>query len=291
MTSKLLAETQTKDPAAEQFGKPKRKLSKRRRISDADVFAEAKAARYRIEKGRATRVGGKFKRSAGETRAARFVSSLRLDFITSEVLKLHALQRRVHLSTLMCDILGVWAEQATDYHQAIFRECLPPGVRAAGVPERWVGYLASLGYRPLYGTDAEKDAPKGEVLPTFLGKPVSPEAPKIEPVDVEPVQGLVDPPLMARDSDTSNAYDAVAEMEADQRAEEAKVEEAKRKAPLGWGSAAQAYTMGMETGTKSVEQILQEGADEEVARLRQQAEDTRREYGIPVNQGGARSDG
>src|SRR5579863_6802405 len=146
---------------------PNRGLGPRRSLSVEEVAKAAEFARQRIEQGRPTRSGGKFHRLPGEMRAARYISSLRMDLISSEVLKLHAeIFRRVHLSVLISDVLNIWLEGATDYQHPLFRTALPPGVRHAAVPERYPGYLKSLGYVPLVKPQDEAVSP---VLPSGSG--------------------------------------------------------------------------------------------------------------------------
>jgi hypothetical protein len=93
-------------------------------------------------------------------------STRRVDWATAEFLKIHALQRRVTVSCLVNDVLNMWLHLATDQRQAIFRETLPSGTRVPDVPERWVGYLATLGFAPAIQDDPTRtQATPREVTP------------------------------------------------------------------------------------------------------------------------------
>ena len=92
--------------------------------------------------------GPAIKRKQEERRGKKYISSLGLDTISHTVLKLHAYRRQVHMSVLISDILNLWMAAQTDYDQALFKEVLPRNSRAALVPERWAGYIESLGFAP-----------------------------------------------------------------------------------------------------------------------------------------------
>lgn len=126
------------------------------------------------------KIGGRSRRrKSGELGNARFTSPLKLDQDTADVLMIHALQRRVSISILVADIVGGWLGLATDYDQAIFRDTLEPGRQAAAVPERWAGYLASLGFT------ANNEVANTVIPPTVpLDISIAPE------VHVVPLRGL-----------------------------------------------------------------------------------------------------
>jgi hypothetical protein len=86
------------------------------------------------------------RRGDEEYRGYRTMSSLKLDSITHAVLKLHAFRRNVPMTALISDVLNLWIAASTDYEQGLFREALPRNGRAAKVPERWPGYIDSLGF-------------------------------------------------------------------------------------------------------------------------------------------------
>jgi hypothetical protein len=81
-----------------------------------------------------------------EVRNALWLPQMRMDADTAEILTLAALQRRVSRTVLISDILSLWVSTCVDTRQALFVEALGPVVRPAPVPERWAGYLASLGF-------------------------------------------------------------------------------------------------------------------------------------------------
>lgn len=72
--------------------------------------------------------------------------SFKIDAISHAVLDIQRRRRGVPLTWLIQDILNLWIAAATDYDQAIFRELLPPKARAARCPERYPGYIESLGF-------------------------------------------------------------------------------------------------------------------------------------------------
>jgi hypothetical protein len=231
-----------------------RALDARRRHTA--VSASARAARDKIESG--SRIGGKFQRMAGEVRKERSVM-IRMDFVNAEILKLHSDMRRVHLTVLINDILSVWIGDATDYRQEIYKAILPPSVRAMGVPERYVGYRASLGARPLSEYDAIVE-PKPEPAPVVPPPPPEEPVRAPEPVAMTPV---VPPPVVVDDA-VPAAY--------------------------GWGSAAAAYTMGMTPGREHPIDLMERQQAEEVARLRAESAQSRADLGIPEELGGAKRD-
>jgi len=118
---------------------------------------------------------------------------LRVDATSHELLRIHALMRRVRPTTLYSDILNAWLANSTDYSQALVREMLPRGARAAVVPERWVGYLASLGYAPPLEEQLPPDPP--DIPEGFTPRrhddlsvkpPEPPDDLPVEPPPVEP---------------------------------------------------------------------------------------------------------
>lgn len=164
-------------------------------------------------------------RRASERSRARYESSVRWDIVLADVLEIHALQRRVKMSVLVEDILCGWATLATDFRQAIFRETLPAGARLPEVPERYAGYLASLGFGV---------ADQQEPLPV----PVTAAPPSVAELEAvsapgagvpEVVEGVVPP--VVRDATTRRKY---------QRRDER---------PLPPAAPAGGYTFGPESGS------------------------------------------
>ena len=92
------------------------------------------------------RTGKRYRNRPMVDQALRYVSTLKLDVVTYECLRLHAWRRKVHIRTMIQDILCCWIALVTDYDQALWQEALPRGVRGGVAPERWAGYLASLGF-------------------------------------------------------------------------------------------------------------------------------------------------
>ena len=122
------------------------------------------------------------KRAPGEAfQGTKYISGLKLDAVTHACLELHAFRRRVPLSWLIQDVLNLWIAASTDYNQAIFKETLPLGARAARTPERFPGYIESLGF-----AEAPPQAPLGIPLPPAT--PIIPgpvDLPVPEPVYLE----------------------------------------------------------------------------------------------------------
>ena len=116
-----------------------------------------------------TRGGREKGRASQEFQGHKFVSSLKLDAVTHTVLKLQAMRRDVPMATLISDIINEWLRLSTDYNQSLFREILPRGMKAARVPERWAGYLASLGF-----VESEPQAP---AIPAPIPLPPRPSRP------------------------------------------------------------------------------------------------------------------
>ena len=122
--------------------------------------------------------GPAIKRDQSERRGKKYISSLALDTISHTVLKLHAYRRQVHMSTLISDILNLWMAAQTDYDQALFKEVLPRNARAALVPERWAGYIESLGFAPHLSPDHSRLPLPSPPLPPSTCRERSPTAPR-----------------------------------------------------------------------------------------------------------------
>jgi hypothetical protein len=90
------------------------------------------------------RVGGQ--RKEVEFTDSIYITKFRLNYTTYAMLKLHAMQRGIYTSTLIHDILTGWTHRATDFNQELFSKSLPPGAAIPDVPERWYGYLKSIGF-------------------------------------------------------------------------------------------------------------------------------------------------
>lgn len=78
----------------------------------------------------------------------RYRASLDLDLTVAEVMKILAFQRRVTLSCYLRDVIVAHTCLLADLDQAIFKETLPAGTHLEPPPERWAGYLASIGFAP-----------------------------------------------------------------------------------------------------------------------------------------------
>lgn len=102
-----------------------------------------------------------------------------MDAVAHRTLKLHSLRRGVPFTQLLNDIIHSWLALATDYDQAIFRETLPPNTRAPRVPERFVGYIESLGF--------SQPAPQA---------PISHQAPMFTPPSAYPRQASPNEPTL-----------------------------------------------------------------------------------------------
>jgi hypothetical protein len=215
---------------------------------------------------------GRLRRGAEELREPVWVQ-IRMDAISYELLKIHALQRRVKVTPFISDILNGWLANATDYSQALVREMLPAGARAMPVPERWgtVGYLASLGYkkaveeqlppdppdRPIHGFDADlsprHDVPPPPDTPVTVAPVIAPE-PAAAPSEVAAAQADPDAALspdmvaMVEAKGGSNPeveYDPLAYGGAGVGRFDPEEHRKMARAP-GHGNAAQARTMGFD---------------------------------------------
>jgi hypothetical protein len=98
------------------------------------------------------------------------VMTIRVDRVTAQVLKIHALQRMVPRITLLRDIILCWMNACSDFDLDIFATVMPKGVRAKKALEVYPGYLASLGFAGGYDV---------EPLPL-------PERPRTRPHDIPP---------------------------------------------------------------------------------------------------------
>lgn len=158
-------------------------LTKKGRRTDAEIIEGAR------KRGQLRGMSTKRRRSDSEMGRVRYLSTLKLDIISAEALKIHAIQRRVSQAALIADILNCWIKIATDYNQALFRELLPPGARAAEAPERWQGYLASLGFARALSVK-QNELPQGDTGPLpGVQAPVGPRRHDVSPpVDVVPTQ-------------------------------------------------------------------------------------------------------
>ncbi len=73
--------------------------------------------------------------------------SLGLDAISHACLWIHAKRRGVPMTWLVQDILNLWLANTTDYSQGVYQDMLPKNARAARTPERFAGYISSLGFQ------------------------------------------------------------------------------------------------------------------------------------------------
>jgi hypothetical protein len=87
------------------------------------------------------------RRKPGERRDEKhvYLSNVRMDPASHALLRLAAAQRAVHMTTLVNDLLNLWLAHAMDPKQEAVR-LASAGRGPAPVPERFAGYLASLGY-------------------------------------------------------------------------------------------------------------------------------------------------
>ena len=205
---------------------------------------------------------------------------IRFDAVSMELIRIHAMMRRVKPTVLVSDILNCWLANSTDYSQAVVGEMLPRGARAAVVPERWSGYLASLGYAPALEEQLPPDPPEiPEGLRPRLHADLTPkrnvEPPDDTPLpDPEPVEPLTPAaPSEVRDEQPDpglSTEEAMRRMNLEtnpQPQPDGEIpslewnplveygsrpfdpeEYAREAAPLGHGSAAQNITMGKRLG-------------------------------------------
>jgi hypothetical protein len=147
------------------------------RVNEQPERVPLLAPKRRTAKPRASRIAHRTKREYDECVN---LSTIKLDSISHMLLKEHAVMRRhVAISTLVSDILNCWLSVVTDYENDVrIKAMLPPGRRAAAVPERYPGYLASLGYAPALQ--------QADPLPV---------PPVMNPPDPEPAPPAQQPPL------------------------------------------------------------------------------------------------
>lgn len=115
-------------------------------IEEVKPIVEAKPSKRKPLKKR--RKYKPIRTSPNEFTVARYRTSLDVDLILAEVMKILAFQRRVTLSTYLRDVVVAHTCLIADLDQAIFKETLPAGTVLEPPPERWAGYLASLGFAP-----------------------------------------------------------------------------------------------------------------------------------------------
>jgi hypothetical protein len=171
-----------------------------------------------------------YRRKPEEMRAVRYMTNILMDGISLEVLKVHALTRRVPQSTLVSDLINLWLMVATDYGSPLVREFLPERVRAADVPERWPGYIASLGYMPHKYETVVNQAPS--ITKDFVPKTAEPILVPPQTVDRTP------PPAPSQDAAVMPVQDDATQ-------------------PVhGWGNAAQMQSLGFEPDRDNAEAVV-----------------------------------
>lgn len=208
-------------------------------------------------------------RTAGQRKPREFenvqyITKFKLNKDVYKILKLHALQRGVFGATIISDIITGWVERATDFEQQLFKQALPPGTRIPDIPERWYGYLRSLGFDPRHQPPTYEDGPKymGETVnapepqPNTLPPTVSPAfiaPPSVDPATAPLPVGPMDPGLDTYEHINPLAPTAIEPLLDDQAAIGMSISTgAKRFNPAdhahttpGAGNAAQRYTLGM----------------------------------------------
>lgn len=108
----------------------------------------------------------------------RNISNLKLDTIAHAILKIHAQRRGIPLAWLIQDVLNEWITASTDYRQAIWQDILPRNARAPKTPERFAGYLDSLGFiAPTNQANIEPAVMPTAQAPTFEGYAQQPPLP------------------------------------------------------------------------------------------------------------------
>lgn len=98
------------------------------------------------------------RRPPGEALQGQKNTTLPMDAVSHLCLSIHAQRRHIPLTWLIQDILNCWLASATDYSQGAFQDFLAPNTRAAKCPERFVGYIAGLGFAPAEKSLAELGA-------------------------------------------------------------------------------------------------------------------------------------
>lgn len=88
-------------------------------------------------------------RSTGEELSSeRYRMSLDISLTTWHVIEVLAWQRQVSPTMYVRDVLTAHTALVADLKQAIFREVVPRGTHVYPPPERYPGYLASIGFSP-----------------------------------------------------------------------------------------------------------------------------------------------
>jgi hypothetical protein len=92
-------------------------------------------------------------------------STLRLPPEVKALLRSHAHIRNVHVSELTQDILRGWCAAVTDWEHPYFRRDILGFGRIPGVPARYPGYAASMGFRDAsFRHDAPPDPSDGNPM-------------------------------------------------------------------------------------------------------------------------------
>ncbi len=105
---------------------------------------------------------GVLRRSSAELRGTpTLLGSIPMTAVSVELLRVHAFLRRVSYSAFVSDLLNGWLSACTDFADPAVSHVTPKGMRAPDVPERWIGYLASLGFVPAKPQDPASDLPVG----------------------------------------------------------------------------------------------------------------------------------
>ena len=121
-------------------------MSYKKRRKPEDLAAVGHA----IEQAKDRPKRGKVGAVPGERKVTDYVATLRIPLETAEHLKMHATMRRTFFSVLVSDVLASWVRGVTDERSEFVREyrkqIMPHGMSLPQTPERYSGYIASLGF-------------------------------------------------------------------------------------------------------------------------------------------------
>lgn len=82
--------------------------------------------------------------------------SVRLPRVIAEALIFHSqVLRRTSRSQLVADILTCWVHVGTDWKSEMFRRLVTERTRLPDTPERYPGYLLSIGFAPAVRLDGQ----------------------------------------------------------------------------------------------------------------------------------------
>jgi len=91
----------------------------------------------------------------GDAGADLVTFSIQLPRVLADAMNVHSrLLRRVSRARLVQDIVTCWVHTATDWKDPMFRQVVSERQRVPDTPERYPGYLVSIGFAPAVRVEA-----------------------------------------------------------------------------------------------------------------------------------------